>query len=295
MSTNTVVESSSGTYVSRTRTIFLRLGAGIIDLVILASLQIWISSVFGVVNPMGSYNLLDGDGLSLFVGANATIHPLWLYLITFLYFSIQEVIFSTTVGKLLFGLHVVDIRGKRLTILAALLRNLLRFLDMLPLFYLVGIVSGSFSPTFQRIGDRLAHTVVLSIKVTPAALYSRSQVLKRYVCVSLCVLAFVGFCMHYIYYNRPPLVLQSWINTNNSYEFLPAASMPSCGEVKNLSGDYVVQRQIQFVQIKPAQWSNGIVTYPIVYKDDVQCNGTITMQWKGFFEGGWSVSQVHIQ
>jgi hypothetical protein len=37
------------------------------------------------------------------------------------------------------------------------------------------------------------------------------------------------------------------------------------------------------------------VTYAIVYKDDVKCSGTITLQWQGFFDGGWSVSQVQIQ
>jgi uncharacterized RDD family membrane protein YckC len=295
MSTNSVVESSSGIFVSRTRIIFLRIGAGLIDFVILASLQIWISSVFGIVNPSGSYNLLDGAGLSLFVGGNATIHPLWLYLIAFLYFIVQEALFSTTVGKILLGLHVVGRYGKRLTFLAALLRNLLRFIDMLPLFYLVGFISSSFSPTFQRVGDRLARTVVMPIKVVPTAVYSRSQVLMRYIFVSIGVMIFVGFCLHYIYYDRPPLVLQSWVNINNSYEFVPSSSMPSCGKVKNMTGDYVVQRQIQLVQIKPAQWHNGTVTYHVVYKDNVRCNGSITLQWRGFFDGGWSVAQVDIQ
>ena len=295
MPTNGVVESSSGIFVSRIRIIFLRLGAGLIDLVILASLEVWISSVFGVVDPKGSYNLLDGAGLSLFVGSNATIHPLWLYLIVFLYFIIQEMLFSTTIGKVLFRLQVVGARGKRLTVLAALIRNLIRFLDMLPLLYLVGIVSGSFSPTFQRIGDRVARTVVLPIKALPEVTYETAQVLKRYVLVSIGVMIFVGFCLHYIYYERPPLVLQSWININNSYEFIPPSSMPACGKVENLSGDYVIQREIQFVHIKSPQWHNGIVTYSVIYKDNVQCHGTITLQWEGFFDGGWAVSQVQIQ
>lgn len=294
MSTNTVVKSEQGISVSRTRVILLRVGAGCIDLVILASLQVWISSIFGVVNPQGSYNLIDGNGLPLWVGGNATIHPIWLYVIAFLYFIMQESLFSTTIGKVLLGLHVVGMRGKRLTFTAAIIRNLLRFIDMLPLFYLVGMISGLFSPAFQRVGDRLAHTVVLPIKATPAVKYSGSRILKRYALVSIGVIIFVGFCLHYMYYERPPLVIQGWVNINNSYEFSPTVSTPPCGKIGNRSDDYVVQRQIQLMQTEQPNWHNGMVTYPVVYKDRVQCNGSITLQWKGFVDG-WSVTQVQIQ
>jgi uncharacterized RDD family membrane protein YckC len=294
MPTNNVVESEQGIDVSRTHTILLRIGAGCIDLVILASLHVWVSSIFGVVNPSGNYNLIDGNGLPLFIGGSATIHPFWLYVSAFLYFSMQEFLFGTTIGKILLGLHVISMRGKRLTFRAAIIRNLLRFIDMLPLFYLVGLISGLFSPLFQRVGDRVAHTVVLPIKATSAATYPSSQLLKRYVLVSLGVLVFVGFCLHYMYYDRPPLVVQGWVNINNSHEFTPAATMSPCGKIGNVTGDYVVQRQIQLVQTKSPTWHNGIVTYPIVYKDSIPCNGSITLQWKGFIDG-WVVDQVKIQ
>ena len=65
-----------------------------------------------------------------------------------------------TIGKRLFGLRVMDVHGLRLQIPQIVLRNLLRFLDMLPLFYLVGGVTAVLSRNSQRLGDMAANTIV---------------------------------------------------------------------------------------------------------------------------------------
>jgi uncharacterized RDD family membrane protein YckC len=65
-----------------------------------------------------------------------------------------------TIGKRLFGLRVIDIHGLRLQLPQIALRNLLRLVDMLPLFYLVGGLAAVFSRNAQRLGDMAANTVV---------------------------------------------------------------------------------------------------------------------------------------
>jgi uncharacterized RDD family membrane protein YckC len=66
-----------------------------------------------------------------------------------------------TVGKRLLRLRVMDAQGLRLQFHQVLLRNLLRFVDMLPGLYLVGGLACLVSRRGQRLGDLAANTVVV--------------------------------------------------------------------------------------------------------------------------------------
>lgn len=66
-----------------------------------------------------------------------------------------------TLGKRLMRLRVLDEHGLRLRPWQVILRNLFRPLDLLPAFYLVGGVASLLSPKGQRLGDRVAGTVVV--------------------------------------------------------------------------------------------------------------------------------------
>ncbi len=66
-----------------------------------------------------------------------------------------------TVGKRLLGLRVVDARGLRLEPSQVIVRNLLRFVDQLPVLYLVGGIACVFHRHRQRLGDIAAGTVVV--------------------------------------------------------------------------------------------------------------------------------------
>ncbi|HEY1662123.1 MAG TPA: RDD family protein [Verrucomicrobiae bacterium] len=66
-----------------------------------------------------------------------------------------------TIGKKLFRLRVADVEGMRLQFNQIVMRNLLRFVDMLPVFYFVGGVTCWFSPKCQRLGDIAANTIVV--------------------------------------------------------------------------------------------------------------------------------------
>jgi hypothetical protein len=66
-----------------------------------------------------------------------------------------------TVGKKLLRLRVVDAEGLRLQFHQVVTRNLLRFVDSLPLFYFVGGSACWFSSRCQRLGDIAANTIVI--------------------------------------------------------------------------------------------------------------------------------------
>ncbi|WPD22704.1 MAG: RDD family protein [Candidatus Electrothrix scaldis] len=68
-----------------------------------------------------------------------------------------------TLGKRLFRLRVMDSKGFHLQASQVVIRNLLRVIDSLPLFYLVGGAASFFSPLYQRLGDRVANTVVIKL------------------------------------------------------------------------------------------------------------------------------------
>lgn len=88
----------------------------------------------------------------------------WLFLsfaISLLYFTLMEGALGATVGKFVTGIRVVKEEGGPVDLAAALIRNLLRVVDGL-LIYLVAAILVWTSPLKQRLGDRVAHTVVVT-------------------------------------------------------------------------------------------------------------------------------------
>ncbi|HLK67836.1 MAG TPA: RDD family protein [Bryobacteraceae bacterium] len=65
-----------------------------------------------------------------------------------------------TLGKRVMGLRVIDAQGLRLQFSQIAVRNLLRPVDTLPLFYLVGGITSLLNRHGQRLGDLAANTVV---------------------------------------------------------------------------------------------------------------------------------------
>lgn len=66
-----------------------------------------------------------------------------------------------TLGKRVLRLRVVDVQGLRLQFSQVAIRNLLRAIDNLPLFYMVGGISCLISRRSQRLGDLAANTIVV--------------------------------------------------------------------------------------------------------------------------------------
>ena len=68
-----------------------------------------------------------------------------------------------TLGKRLCKLRVADAEGLRLSFHQIVMRNLVRFVDLLPAFYLVGGAACLLSRHAQRLGDLAAGTVVVHL------------------------------------------------------------------------------------------------------------------------------------
>jgi uncharacterized RDD family membrane protein YckC len=68
-----------------------------------------------------------------------------------------------TIGKKLFRLRVADVEGMRLQFSQIVMRNLLRFVDMLPAFYFLGGLTCWFNAKCQRLGDIAANTIVIRV------------------------------------------------------------------------------------------------------------------------------------
>lgn len=91
------------------------------------------------------------------------------FLATVLYFLLSQgyIIFAEwhwrgqSFGKRVLRLRVVDAQGLRLTFAQVVLRNLLRFIDALPVLYLVGGAAALASRRGQRLGDLAADTLVV--------------------------------------------------------------------------------------------------------------------------------------
>jgi uncharacterized RDD family membrane protein YckC len=66
-----------------------------------------------------------------------------------------------TIGKRLLHLRVLDEQGMRLEFSQVAIRNLLRCVDALPLFYAVGGIACALSRKAQRLGDLAASTIVV--------------------------------------------------------------------------------------------------------------------------------------
>ena len=68
-----------------------------------------------------------------------------------------------TIGKKIFGLRVMDARGLQLQPSQVVIRNLLRAVDSIPMFYLFGGVASLLTRYSQRLGDMAANTVVVTV------------------------------------------------------------------------------------------------------------------------------------
>jgi uncharacterized RDD family membrane protein YckC len=85
-----------------------------------------------------------------------------LFLIEWGYYVVFEALWNgTTPGKRALKLRVVKVGGYPLSFTDAVLRNLLRTADFLPVGYLLGLVVMSWDGRFARLGDRVAGTMVV--------------------------------------------------------------------------------------------------------------------------------------
>jgi uncharacterized RDD family membrane protein YckC len=89
------------------------------------------------------------------------------FVIFLLYFVILEGMWGATVGKMVMKIKVVQEDGSACGPMPALIRNILRIIDALPFFYIIGLIFISRSDKKQRLGDKIAKTVVVKVGAAP--------------------------------------------------------------------------------------------------------------------------------
>lgn len=124
-----------------------RLLALCIDLACIAAASEGIDRLFGV--------------LKVFSAGQALLAVLYFVLSVGYGIAMEWFWRGQTLGKRVIGLRVMDEHALRLEFSQIVVRNLLRFIDGLPLFYLTGGVACFFTKYSQRLGDLAANTIVV--------------------------------------------------------------------------------------------------------------------------------------
>jgi uncharacterized RDD family membrane protein YckC len=113
----------------------------------------------------------------IFAGLGSTVGSIFIllgiFVLDFSYFAFFEIRASgQTPGKRIFSLRVISAQGQRLRFADAMIRNLLRPIDVLPLMMVVGGTVAFFDRQHRRLGDMAAETVVIreSRRLLPQAL-----------------------------------------------------------------------------------------------------------------------------
>jgi uncharacterized RDD family membrane protein YckC len=91
------------------------------------------------------------------------------------YFTLFETFWNgQTPGKKFCKIRVIQQSGRQITFFEAMTRNLIRIVDMLPSFYLIGVIATLCNRQHQRLGDLAAGTLVVHERPNEEPLWSGS-------------------------------------------------------------------------------------------------------------------------
>ena len=128
-----------------------RVLATLADGVVLGILLALMSMLFGSSSAQGGQVSASLHGFSALV----------YFVVVFAYYILMEGYMGQTVGKMLLGIKVIrEDNGEVPGIKSAAIRTVLRLIDGL-FFYLVAFISVLASGKNQRLGDMVAHTLVV--------------------------------------------------------------------------------------------------------------------------------------
>jgi len=172
----------------QTRMLWPRLQALFIDSIILAFLGSLLQSIgasTGGLLPKKDFSLLTAT----FPHSQINIAIAGGTLLIGCYYFFCEWLFGGTPGKMWSRIRVVTLEGQPITIQQAAIRTLLRPIDY-SLF--IGLFSARYTPAHQRLGDRLANTIVTGIEYLPAPLYTRQQRLYGILLITAVVITYLA-------------------------------------------------------------------------------------------------------
>jgi uncharacterized RDD family membrane protein YckC len=250
-----------------------RLLALVADTLVISLLDAIVNATFGVarVTNGGATTIISG-GFASFTTQTTMDWP-WLALLWVAYYALLEGLFGATLGKRLAGLRVTDLEGRQINRQAAILRNVARLLDVLPFLYLLGGILTLTSRQHQRLGDRLARTLVVPGSAVISPPLPRAAGRRRAIGLAAATALLLIVCALFAYYGRPPLVIEGAKNT----------------------GEGLFSQGVSNYSLGSPRWGSGTVSYAITYKIDPtnqSCFGDLTLHWS-WFGGGWVFGGGH--
>jgi uncharacterized RDD family membrane protein YckC len=257
----------AGRLPSETRRAFWwRALAVVLDSLVLSLVSFGINAVFGVTHVTSGSPIPLADGSIAMFTSSTDVGWGWLLLVVLVYYIGLEALFGATAGKWLVNLRVTDLEGRRAGLGAIVARNVMRLVDGLPFGFLVGGAVALSSPRRQRLGDRLAHTLVVRREALAAPLLTPAQLRRRVALAGGVVVACLAFSGAFFYYGRSPLVVQGMMNTRQM----------------------MFQNGVSSYSLSAPVWGPGTVSYQIEYVTERPvdtCHAHLTLAWT--LPNGW--------
>jgi uncharacterized RDD family membrane protein YckC len=247
-----------------------RLLALIADTVVVSILDAILNGTFGITRVTSGVATTFGSGGYTSFTTQTTVDWVWLALLWVTYYAVLEGLFGASLGKRLAGLRVTDLEGRRIGWQAAIVRNLARLLDVLPFAYLLGGILTLVTRRHQRLGDLLAGTLVVPLRVVTYPPLPSDVRRRRAIGLTAVTVVLLTLCGTFAYFGRPPLVIEGTKNTSQGI-FTDGVSRYTLGAPR---------------------WGTGTVTYPVTYelaRTTQTCQGFITLNWNWGF-AGWVFS-----
>jgi uncharacterized RDD family membrane protein YckC len=162
---------------------YLIWGAGLVVLIIIAIITLPAMHAFNVKSAQWA------EAIVIFL----------LFLLNWGYFTLFEAFWNgRTPGKRVARIRVIQRSGRSIGLLESMARNLVRYVDQLPFFYAVGVITMFVTSQHQRLGDLAAGTLVVrdrdpesplwgdsGSRTFTAQLYSRSPIPEPHTAVTL--------------------------------------------------------------------------------------------------------------
>lgn len=247
----------------------------VVDTLVISLMDAIVNGTFGVTRvTSGVATYMSSGGITSFTTQTTVDWP-WLALLWVTYYAVLEGLFGATLGKRVAGLLVTDVNGHRIGWQPAIVRNLARLLDVLPFAYLLGGILTLTTRQHQRLGDRLAGTVVVPGEAAVDPPLSPDVRRRRAIGVVGATTVLLAICLGFAYYGRPPLVIEGARNTSTG----------------------IFSEGVSSYKLGPPHWGTGTVTYPITYeiaRTSQTCRGMITLDWTWYFPG-WGFSSGETQ
>jgi uncharacterized RDD family membrane protein YckC len=128
----------------------------------------WLIDVIAM-GAMLSFGVLVASAVGIVLGGIAVaLYFVLAFSVQWGYGALCEWRFAgQTLGKRIVGIRTLQTSGTRITLMQAVVRNLVRIVDVLPALYLTGGVSALLDRSGRRLGDLAAGTVVVRQRRSP--------------------------------------------------------------------------------------------------------------------------------